>query len=80
MLAGRPHEAAGNGSPRWMAAGPRERAHRTRPTGQLARRLHSGLHVLTHRASPEALHLQCACESRVNGADPGVVGVGEQAP
>src|SRR2546425_265056 len=26
MLAGRPHEAAGNGSPRWMAAGPRERA------------------------------------------------------
>jgi hypothetical protein len=38
MLAGRPHEAAGNGSPRWMAAGPRERVHRTRPTGQLARR------------------------------------------
>ncbi len=38
-LAGRPHEAAGNGSPRWMAAGPRERVHRTRPTGQLARRL-----------------------------------------
>jgi hypothetical protein len=37
MLAGRPHEAAGNGSPRWMAAGPRERVHRTRPTGQLAR-------------------------------------------
>jgi len=25
MLAGRPHEAAGNGSPRWMAAGPRSR-------------------------------------------------------
>ena len=39
MLAGRPHEAAGNGSPRWMAAGPRERVHRTRPTGRLARRL-----------------------------------------
>ena len=38
MLAGRPHEAAGNGSPRWMAAGPRERVHRTRPTGRLARR------------------------------------------
>jgi hypothetical protein len=38
MLAGRPHEAAGNGSPRWMAAGPRfTRVHRTRPTGQLAR-------------------------------------------
>ena len=39
MLAGRPHEAAGHGSPRWMAAGPRERAHRIRPTGRLARRL-----------------------------------------
>jgi hypothetical protein len=38
MLAGRPHEAAGNGSPRWMAVGPRERVHRTRPTGPLARR------------------------------------------
>ena len=25
MLAGRPHEAAGNGSPRWMTAVPRER-------------------------------------------------------
>jgi hypothetical protein len=41
MLAGRPHEAAGNGSPRWMAAGPRERVHRTRPTGRLVRRLPS---------------------------------------
>jgi hypothetical protein len=30
MLAGRPHEAAGNGSPRWMAAGPRSRG-RTEP-------------------------------------------------
>jgi hypothetical protein len=39
MLAGRPQEAVSNGSPRWMAAGPRERVHRTRPTGQLARRL-----------------------------------------
>ncbi len=52
MLAGRPHEAAGNGSPRWMAAGPREPVHRTRPTGQLARRLtwadtsHRGIAVL----------------------------------
>ena len=25
MLAGRPHEAVGNGSPRWMTAAPRER-------------------------------------------------------
>jgi hypothetical protein len=36
MLAGRPHEAAGNGGPRWMTAAPRKRAHRTRPTGRLA--------------------------------------------
>jgi len=35
MLAGRPHEAAGNGSPRWMTAAPRKRGHRTRPTGRL---------------------------------------------
>ena len=35
MLAGRPHETVGNGSPRWMTAAPRERAHRTRPTGRL---------------------------------------------
>jgi hypothetical protein len=35
MLAGRPHEAAGNGSPRWMTVGPRKRVHRTRPTGRL---------------------------------------------
>jgi hypothetical protein len=25
MLAGRPHEAAGNGSPRWMTVAPRKR-------------------------------------------------------
>jgi hypothetical protein len=35
MLAGRPHEAVGNDSPRWMTAAPRKRAHRTRPTGRL---------------------------------------------
>src|ERR1700678_2326126 len=35
MLAGRPHEAVGNGSPRWMTVGPRKRVHRTRPTGRL---------------------------------------------
>ena len=38
MLVGRPHEAAGNGSPRWMAAGQLRLVHRTRPTGRLARR------------------------------------------
>ncbi len=37
MLAGRPHEAAGNGSPRWMTVAPRKRGHRTRPTGRLTR-------------------------------------------
>ena len=35
MLAGRPHEAAGNGSPRWMTAASRQARHRTRPTGRL---------------------------------------------
>ena len=35
MLAGRPHEAAGNGSPRWMTAARAKRGHRTRPTGRL---------------------------------------------
>ena len=35
MLAGRPQEAVGNGSPRWMTVAPRERGHRTRPTGRL---------------------------------------------
>src|SRR3974390_3567800 len=35
MLAVRPHEAVGNGSPRWMTAASRKRAHRTRPTGRL---------------------------------------------
>jgi hypothetical protein len=59
MLAGRPHEAAGNGSPRWMAAGPRKRAHRTRPTGRLARRLPAGLRLRAH----EAL-LFCSCSAR----------------
>jgi hypothetical protein len=48
MLAGRPHEAVGNGSPRWMAAGPRKRVHRTRPTGRLARRLPSDLRLSGH--------------------------------
>ncbi len=49
MLAGRPHEAVGNGSPRWMAVGPRKRVHRTRPTGQLTRRPSSDLDFLRHR-------------------------------
>jgi hypothetical protein len=39
MFVGRPLEAVSNGGCRWMAAGPSERVHRTRPTGQLARRL-----------------------------------------
>src|SRR5215470_16604651 len=56
MLAGRPHEAAGNGSPRWMAADPRERVHRTRPTGQLARRLRSLLGAVSHALS---LRIEC---------------------
>ena len=45
-LAGRPQEAAGNGSPRLMAVGPQTRVHRTRPTGRLAR------HLPPHPAQP----------------------------
>jgi hypothetical protein len=51
MLAGRPHEAAGNGSPRWMTAGPRKRAHRTRPTGRLTLFYASDLRRSDQRAS-----------------------------
>jgi hypothetical protein len=53
MLAGRPHEAVGNGSPRWMAAGPRKRVHRTRPTGQLARCLPCDLRQVHPLADPD---------------------------
>jgi len=53
MLAGRPHEAASNGSPRWMAAGQLRLVHRTRPTGRLARRLTGG-EVAFPVAQPES--------------------------
>ena len=53
MLAGRPQEAVSNGSRRWMAAGPRERVHRTRPTGPLARRP-TCQNALVQRALAEA--------------------------
>ena len=53
MLAGRPHEAVGNGSPRWMAVGPRKRVHRTRPTGQLARCLPCDLRQVHPSADPD---------------------------
>ena len=64
MLAGRPHEAAGNGSPRWMAVGPRKRAHRTRPTGRL---------TPTYTSSPATVSVvsgrpahQCRCPASVS--------------
>jgi hypothetical protein len=60
MLAGRPHEAAGNGSPRWMAAGPRKRVHRTRPTGRLARRPCFDLHLRGH---PVLLFRSCSARA-----------------
>jgi hypothetical protein len=52
MLAGRPHEAAGNGSPRWMTAAPRKRGHRTRPTGRLTRSIISNLRYFLSPAPP----------------------------
>jgi hypothetical protein len=46
--AGRPHEPAGDGRPRWMVAGrdsaARRRGHRTRRIGRLVRRLPSDRH------------------------------------
>jgi hypothetical protein len=51
MLAGRPHEAAGNGSPRWMTAAPRKRVHRTRPTGRLTRPVRRIMMLATRGAS-----------------------------
>jgi hypothetical protein len=51
MLAGRPHEAAGNGSPRWMTAAPRKRGHRTRPTGRLTHLNHFELGLYSYWSS-----------------------------
>jgi hypothetical protein len=72
MLAGRPHEAVGNGSPRWMAAGPLMRVHRTRPTGRLARRPHL---AEQQRYGYEALW-SCICSADCSevGADSKLVG------
>jgi hypothetical protein len=58
MLVGRPHEAASNGSPRWMAVGPRSRG-RTEP----------GLQA----GSPAAYALSCAnepCSDYEDGVSP----------
>ena len=68
MLAGRPHEAASNGSPRWMAAGPRSRGC-TEPglqagspaayplscadTGSAAPQGHAGEHIIPVSADGE---------------------------
>src|ERR1700738_2774687 len=71
MLAGRPHEAVSNGSPRWMAVGPRERVHRTRPTGRLARRLTRANDVLSVLALgcslPDELTWRVSTFFRVSG-------------
>ena len=80
MLAGRPHEAAGNGSPRWMAAGPRlARAHRTRPTGRRAPQPGPGQGWRAHWALL-FLFRQSTRESVVDGAAAEVLGAGEQVP
>jgi len=84
MLAGRPHETAGNGSPRWMTAASRERAHRTRPTGRL-----TPIHAFELRfpaAIQGPVHIGCTCPGagrlrgpgarRREGAVEGVAGPG----
>ena len=81
MLAGRPHEAAGNGSPRWMTAAPRKRAHRTRPTG---RRTPSYAADLGRRGQLRFLvpflFRQSRREDRVDSPAAEVFGIGEQVP
>ncbi len=73
MLAGGPHEAAGNGSPRWMTVGPRKRAHRTRPTGRLVRRPTSANALsppaLRHAVPPGERCGKCPMQRRLIGAD-----------
>jgi hypothetical protein len=75
MLAGRPHEAVGNGSPRWMTVGPRKRAHRTRPTGRL-----TPFHPPDLRrcaVGPTPVHI--GCTSAVPVAEGGCPGSRERA-
>ena len=62
MLAGRPHEAVGNGSPRWMTVAPRKRGHRTRPTGRLTPFHPPDLRLMVAGGRP--LHIRCTCAGR----------------
>ena len=71
MLAGRPHEAAGNGSPRWMTAGPRERAHRTRPTGRLTPSMVLTCGGEVSSGSPGHSEGTCATTTRPSARSPG---------
>jgi hypothetical protein len=68
MLAGRPHQAVGNGSRRWMAVGPLTRVHRTRPTGRLARRHRCNVQRCTHRSLARTLALAAALVAPGGGA------------
>jgi hypothetical protein len=65
MLAGRPHEAVSNGSPRWMAVGPLRRVHRTRPTGRLARRLTAAPSAVDRASSRCRAHPQWLIRARL---------------
>ena len=62
MLAGRPHEAVGNASPRWMTVAPRKRGHRTRPTGRLTPFPPPDLRLVVAAGRP--LHIRCTCAGR----------------
>ena len=80
MLAGRPHEAVGNGSPRWMAVGPRKRVHRTRPTGQLARRPLLYLRLHAHEIVRGRISAHASADANIasSASRPKVTGIREQ--
>src|SRR5215475_2701342 len=85
MLAGRPHEAAGNGSPRWMAAGPRSRGC-TEPGLQVgspaALAMTCGFLVIGEPGwgSVPSLFRQSCRQGLVDGPSPQILGVLEQMP
>jgi len=81
MLAGRPHEAVGNGSPRWMTAAPRKRAHRTRPTGRLTPSYAGDLGAeWSPRFLVPSLFRQRHREDRIDSPAAEVFRIGEEVP
>src|SRR6201995_725685 len=66
MPAGRPHETASHGTPRWMTGASRKRGHRPRPTGRLTPffRLTCGLWSQARRLGPSVVVLRVLVDDR----------------